>query len=160
MADDDRPWRKGRRDDDEDDRPRRPRRDEDDDDDFDDYGHDTGRGRRLPRETLRAIAGNQKAIIVCILIYLCLIPVQFAIPEEARIFLALALIPLGIAATVFVFLLATKVYTTGVGVILGILTLIPCIGLIVLLIINGKATSVLKENGVHVGFLGANLSNI
>ena len=32
--------------------------------------------------------------------------------------------------------------------------------LIVLLIINGKATSVLKENGVHVGFLGASTSDI
>ncbi|MBN9119473.1 MAG: hypothetical protein J0I06_10000 [Planctomycetes bacterium] len=177
MADDDyedRPRRR-RRDEDEDDRPRRSRRDEEEDedrprrrrryddedeDDFDDYGEERGGRRRLSRETLRAIAGSQKAIILCILVYLCLIPVQFAIPEESRIFLALALIPLGITATVFVFLLATKVYSTATGVILGILTLIPCIGLIVLLIINGKATSVLKENGVPVGFLGASSSDI
>ena len=147
-----------RYDDDDEDQPRRKRRDEDDEeDDEDDY---EPRRERLPRETLRGIAGNQKAIILCILGYMCLIPVQFAIPEESRIFLALALIPLGLTATVFVFLLATKVYTTGTGVVLGILTLIPCVGLIVLLIINGKATSVLKANGVHVGFLGASSSDI
>jgi hypothetical protein len=153
--DEDRPRRK-RRDEDDEDRPRRKRRDEDDEDE-DDY---EPRCRRLPRETLRGIAGNQKAIILCILGYLCLIPVQFVIPEEARLLLALLLIPLGLTATVFVFLLATKVYTTGTGIVLGILTLIPCVGLIVLLIINGKATSVLKENGVHVGFLGASTSDI
>ena len=35
-----------------------------------------------------------------------------------------------------------KVYSTGLGIVLGLLTLIPCVGLIVLLIVNGKATSV------------------
>jgi hypothetical protein len=59
-----------------------------------------------------------------------------------------------------VFLLAIKVYSTGVGVLLGILTLVPCIGLIVLLIVNGKATGILKQNGIKVGLLGANLSQI
>lgn len=160
---DDRP-RRGRRDEDEeeDDRPRRRRRDDyDDEDEFEDDYEDRPRGRkRLPRETLRAIAFNQKAIILCIVVYLCLIPVQFAIPEESRIYLAFALIPLGITATVFVFLLATKVYSTGMGVLLGILTLIPCVGLIVLLIINAKATSTLKSHGIHVGLLGASSSDI
>lgn len=189
MAEDtDRPWKKRRDDDDEDDRPHGRRRGEDEDDeerprrrrrdddgegdeerprrrrrgeeDDEDEWEDSGPRRKLPRETLRAIAGHQKAIIMCIVVYLCLIPIQFLIPEETRIFLALALIPLGITATVFVFLLATKVYNTGTGAVLGILTLIPCIGLIVLLIINGKATSILKENGVHVGFFGASSSDI
>jgi hypothetical protein len=45
-----------------------------------------------------------------------------------------------------------------VGVLLGILTLIPLIGLIVLLVINGKATKVLRANGHRVGLLGASLS--
>ncbi|HZZ81823.1 MAG TPA: hypothetical protein VFE62_25205 [Gemmataceae bacterium] len=38
------------------------------------------------------------------------------------------------------------------------LTLIPCVGLIVLLVINGAATSTLRQYGYHVGFLGADLS--
>ena len=58
-------------------------------------------------------------------------------------------------ASVFVFLLATKVYSTGVGIAMGILTLIPCLGFIALLIINAKATSTLNLNGVRVGLLGA-----
>jgi hypothetical protein len=89
-----------------------------------------------------------------------MIPVQFVIPEDFRVFLALALIPLGLTATVFVFLLATKVYSTGLGILLGLLTLIPCVGLIVLVIINVQATSILRANGVEVGFLGASSSDI
>jgi hypothetical protein len=177
--DDDRPRGRARRDDDDedDDRPRRRRRDDDEDDregpryrryeddgadDFDDYDdRPRGRGRgRLSRETLRGIAGNQKAIIMCILVYFCLIPVQFVIPPETRIVLAAVFVPLAITAAVFVFLLATKVYSTAAGVVMGILTLVPCIGLLALLIINGKATTVLKENGIRVGFLGANSSDI
>ena len=61
---------------------------------------------------------------------------------------------------VFVFLLAIKVYSTGIGVLLGILALIPCIGLLVLLVVNIKATGILKKNGIKVGLLGANLSKI
>ena len=165
--DDDRPWKKRRDEDAEDDRPRR-RRDEDDDrprrrrDDEDDWGDwdETDRRRKLPREVLRGIAKSQKGIIVCILISFCLVPVLFLAPEDVRIVPALALIPLNIAATVFVFLLATKVYSTATGVVLGILTFIPCIGLLVLLAINGKATTILKENGIPVGFLGVNSSDI
>lgn len=91
---------------------------------------------------------------------IALVVVQFAIPPESRIFLAIVVVPVLVTAAVFVFLLATKVYTTATGVILGVLTLIPCIGLIVLLIINGKATSILKANGIHVGLFGASMADI
>jgi hypothetical protein len=161
---DDRPRRRPRDeydDEDEDDRPRPRRRNEDEYDGEDDYDRPRRRGRRrLSREQLRGIAGNQKAIILCVFIYLCLIPAQFLLPENIRPLLGLALIPLGIAAAVFIFLLATKIYSQGTGILLGILTLFPCVGLIVLLIINQKATSILKEHGVSVGLFGASSSNI
>lgn len=59
-----------------------------------------------------------------------------------------------------VFLLAVKLYGTALGIVLGILSLIPLIGLLVLLGVNGKATSVLRANGVKVGLLGARLSEV
>jgi len=155
----DRPRRR-RDEDDDDERPRRRRRRDDEDEDFDGYDRERRGKRRLSRELLRAIAANQKVIIFCILIYLCLIPVQFVVPENLRIFIALAYLPVAITATVFVFLLATKVYSTGTGVLLAILTFIPCIGLIMLLIINGKATGILQAHGIHVGLLGARSSDI
>ena len=57
-----------------------------------------------------------------------------------------------------VFMLATKLYGTAVGIVLGLLMLLPCIGLITLLIVNQKATSILKSHGIHVGLFGANTS--
>ncbi len=111
-------------------------------------------------EDLRKVAKYQKGVITCILIQLLAIGAQFALPPELQIFLALGLLIVGITSTVFIFLLAVNVYTTGVGVLLGILALIPCIGLLVLLTVNGKATTVLRKNGIKVGLMGANLSQI
>ena len=96
-------------------------------------------------------------VIVCIAIQLLAIVSQFALPVELRPVLGIASFGVGIVAMVFVFLLATKIYSTGVGVLLGILTLIPLIGLIVLLIVNAKATGILKQNGIKVGLLGAKM---
>lgn len=112
------------------------------------------------REDLRSVATSQKGILVCILLYLVSVGAQLVVPPELRLLIALGVLVVGIAATVFVFMLAIKLYSTGVGVLLGILTLIPCIGLLVLLAVNGKATSILKQNGIKVGLLGANLSEI
>jgi hypothetical protein len=94
-------------------------------------------------------------VMYCILAYLTLVLVQFVLPEEVRLFLGLAALAVSITAAVFVFMLAMSVYNTGTGIVLGILTLIPCVGLIVLLIINGKATNVLRAHGLKVGLLGA-----
>jgi hypothetical protein len=41
---------------------------------------------------------------------------------------------------------------------LGILTLVPLLGLIILLIVNQRATGVLQAKGYRVGLLGASLS--
>jgi hypothetical protein len=158
----DQPWKRDRDDDARDDEPRRKkrRRDEDEDDEFDDYEEEDRRDGRLSRTDLREIAGRQRGIIMCILGYFCLIPIQFAIPEENRIYLALTLIPLGLTAAVFVFMLAVKLYGQNSGIVYGILTLVPLVGLIVLLIINQKATTTLKDNGVRVGLLGAKSSDL
>ena len=102
----------------------------------------------------------QKGILVCILTYLIAVFGQFAVPMQLQMIAVLGMVAVGLAGTVFVFLLAIKVYNTGVGILLGILTLFPCIGLVTLLIVNGKATRILKQNGIRVGLLGANLSKI
>jgi hypothetical protein len=112
------------------------------------------------REDLRSVATYEKGILVCILIYLIAVLAQLALPPELRIFLGLAVLCVGLVGTVFVFLLAIRVYSLPVGFLLGVLTMVPCVGLIALLVVNGKATNVLKQNGISVGLLGANLSNV
>ena len=111
------------------------------------------------REDLRRVATYQKGTLFCILIYFFAIVGQFLLPEPLRPLLGLGVLGLGVVGTVFVFLLATKVYSTGLGILLGILTLIPCIGLIALLVVNSKATKVLQKNGIKVGLLGARMSD-
>ena len=108
-------------------------------------------------EDVRSVAVYQKGILVCILLYLCAALGQIFVPEQLRLFLGLGALLVILAGTVFTFLLSMKVYGIGLGIVLGILTLIPCVGLIVLLIVNGKATNVLRQNGYTVGLLGAKL---
>jgi len=113
---------------------------------------------KLSRQDLYNIAVYQKAIQVCILVYFLAVLAQFVLPAEVRLFVGVSVLGIGVVATVFVILLALKMYSTGMGIFLAILTFIPCIGLITLLVINQKATGTLTKNGYRVGLLGANLS--
>jgi hypothetical protein len=112
------------------------------------------------RNDLREIAVRQRAIMLCILGYVVLVILQFALPSELRFILALGAAAVGITGAVFVFMLALAMYNTAAGIILGILTLVPLIGLFVLLIINGKATTILRNHGIKVGLMGADMSQV
>ena len=112
------------------------------------------------REDLKNVARYQKGVLVCILIYFLAVIGQFALPQDLRMILGIGVLFVGLTGAVFAFLLAMKTHGTGQGILLGILCLVPCVGLLVLLIINSKATSVLKQNGIKVGLLGADLSSI
>ena len=84
----------------------------------------------------------------------------FVIPPPFTIIVRLIVLADVVVDTVIIFMLAIKVYHIAVGIILGILTLVPCLGLLVLLLINSKATSILIQNGFKVGLLGDKLSTI
>ena len=112
------------------------------------------------RADVRAVAQYQKGIMVCILIYIIAVISQFMLPENLRILVGFGVLLNGVVGLVFVFLLSTKVYSTGVGILLAILTVVPCLGLLVLLIINAKATTILRQNGLRVGLMGADTSQI
>ncbi len=111
------------------------------------------------REDLRSVAKYQRVLMICILVYLVALLASWAVPQLLIVGRVVALVA-SLVGVVFVFLLSTKVYSTGIGVLLGILTLIPIIGLIVLLIINSKATGILRANGVRVGLLGADPATV
>jgi len=83
---------------------------------------------------------------------------QFLLPVELRPILAVVALPALITAAVFVFLLSRRLYSVGVGVLFGLLTLIPLVGLVTLLVLSSKATGTLQMNGYKVGLLGADLS--
>ncbi len=117
------------------------------------------------REELYRVAKYQRGVLLCllaqILIWVGSVVLQFSAgppspdgtPAPVQLLLSLGLIVVSLVGVVFVFLLAINVYSTVVGVLLGILSLIPCIGLLILVIVNGKATSVLRRNNIKIGFL-------
>jgi hypothetical protein len=130
-------------------------------------------GRR--RQQVRTIAVYQKGVIICVLIQflvpigvLVLVGVDAALPWGAErvsyhlhniaLLLALLLVPAVLAAMVLAILLSLKVYGNAIGILLAALMLVPCLGLLVFLLVNYKATSILRENGHRVGLLGARLS--
>ncbi len=86
------------------------------------------------RDDLRSVAKCQKGILMCILIYLVAVFGQVVLPPEIRPLVGLGVLVVGLVGAVFVFMLAIKVYGTALGILLGVLSLIPCIGLIVLLL--------------------------
>jgi hypothetical protein len=112
------------------------------------------------RNDLREIARRQRGLNICILAYIVLIILRFTLPPQVMILVLLAVAAVVITSAVFVFMLSIAVYNTGAGIVLGILTLIPIVGLIILLIINGKATSILRSHGIKVGLMGADPKQI
>lgn len=112
------------------------------------------------RDDLRTIAKGQKGVIFCILGYIALMAAQFVLPPDLRPVFFLAALAVSVTAVAHVFILSLALYGTGAGIALGVMTLVPLVGLFVLLLVNGKATSVLKRHGIKVGLLGARMSDL
>lgn len=113
---------------------------------------------------LRQVATAQRGIMLCILAefiigILRVAGVTGGVPIMV-IGLTLVYFAVAIVGAVFLFKLAILLYNTGVGVVLGILTLVPLLGLIILLVINGKATNLLRQHNIKVGLMGANPATI
>ena len=115
---------------------------------------------------LRTIAVRQKAVIYCILAYIVVVGARVTLVtargDYAPFELILALLQIGvyIATAVFTFMLAIALFNVAAGIILGIVSLIPLLGFIVLLVISSRATSVLRRHGIRVGLMGAKSSQI
>lgn len=137
----------------------------------------TGLGKRPSRQELYRIALYQKGLLLCVLLLILAFIGRFlAITNPGSPFVLEVLMPvyrflgpsffgiglehamIQLVGAVFALLLALKVYGIPAGIALGILLFAPYVGLIVLLLINGGASSVLQKNGFRVGLLGAKLS--
>jgi len=124
-------------------------------------------GPKGGKAKLAAIASAQRKLIVCIFLqivfYIGLVvtgggKTPNTGPAMVTRVLGAATLVAGIVGTIYAFKLAIKLYSVGLGTVLGVLTLIPCLGLLVLLSINSKATTLLRDKGHHVGFMGADMS--
>jgi hypothetical protein len=109
---------------------------------------------------LYKVASAQKAILVALLIYFgSLIAIQFVRPPLYYVLVVAGLIA-AFAMFIFMVILAVQVYNVIGGILLGLLMLIPLLNLLVVLMVNGKATEIIRSNGFKVGIMGADLDEI
>jgi Mg2+/Co2+ transporter CorB len=115
------------------------------------------------RQSVRLVAKYQRWVIFALLGNIVANILAFAaVGQDLPVRLIAIVLSLAVAvfAMVAIFLLAKQIIGTAVGVLCAILMTAPCISLIVLLVVNQKATSYLQKNGVRVGFLGADPNSI
>jgi len=98
------------------------------------------------KQDLLEVAKRQKSIIGLMLISFLTMCIPFAT------------IVTGIIQIYFIYKLAVALRMSAAWVYI-ILAFIPLVGLIALLVINGKATKRLKKNGIKVGLLGARMAD-
>lgn len=67
---------------------------------------------------------------------------------------------LGGVGGIFVFLLSMELRGPFAAVVFGLATFVPCMGLLILLLVNGYATNELTKNDVKVGLFGASLADV
>jgi len=107
-----------------------------------------------PDKSLYAIALNQRKLLVCfsILIICNLAQVALAsVPPTGLIFTLGGLVTM-IFSIIYIYRLARALQMSAI--LYAIAMIVPCIGLLVLLIVVSRATSTLRAGGVKVGFFG------
>ena len=112
------------------------------------------------REELKRFAICQKVMFVCFLIHLGAIILQIELFEKPNPLIALALVPVGVVGSIFVFIFSKRVYYTLLAVGLGFLTIIPGCGFFMLLVVNIKAISIFRKRGIPACLFGVKLSDI
>ena len=129
----------------------------------------TRRGAAGPNIDLVAVARHQRAICVCILLVIGLYLALFAViaaaenagaGEDAGGAIVLVwfacLLGVGIYQLMNVFKLSKALGDSTVSaVLMTVGSLLSCLGLIVLLVLSSRASTLLSANGVRVGLLGA-----
>jgi hypothetical protein len=109
---------------------------------------------------IRQTALLQKGLIVCIALQIVSIIGAAFLPQELKQIVAGIYVVVALAGGICTFLLAMTLYGIGLGILMSAASGIPCVGLFVLLTINGKATAELREYGVEVGLFGVPWSKI
>ena len=118
------------------------------------------------REKLRRIARSQHHVNLAVLLYLAVIPIMMAVnaifTDPAWISSLLGLYILGVIffGAFATYRLTSLIKGHFIAVLYMIGLLIPLLGLLLLLSINGEATKIFKKAGIKVGLLGADVKSI
>jgi hypothetical protein len=123
-----------------------------------------GYGPMMPppaeRERLMRIASDQRMINFIVLAYFATSMLSTSARESAVMQLLVGVIAVGvvISGVVFAVRMASALHGTGIAILCAVLLFVPCVGLLVLLVLNSQATRELRKVGLRVGLLGADAS--
>lgn len=115
------------------------------------------------REKLRRVARYQRYVIFALLSNIILNIVSLAsgrVDPSVRLALLGLIIVVGLLTMFSTFMLGKEVVHVVIAVFCSLLMVIPCISLMVLLVLNQRATTFLQRHGVRVGFLGTDPNTI
>jgi hypothetical protein len=116
-------------------------------------------GEPVDREKMRRVAKYQQWVLYALLANIVInIMVMSTRGADPAVTVALGVLALVIVViTMFaVFRLTNELYNVVAAVCCAALMIVPCISLLTLLIVNGRATTFLQQRGVKVGLMGAN----
>jgi hypothetical protein len=119
------------------------------------------------RAKLRRVARYQRWVLLSLLLN---IGVTIGMYVAAQGSTVVGLTVLALALIIQMFQVTCVVMLTGelwnawiailCAILCAILMFVPCISLLTLLVINQKATGLLQEHGIRVGFMGADVNKI
>lgn len=126
----------------------------------------TGQFERDDPRRLRQIAETQRYVIFAALFYLAILPMSFVLRNVLGNAEWVGVVQLGCFALVVTFgafslyRFASVLRGPAAAVVYVIGFLVPCLGLILLLVLSNEATKELRAAGIKVGFFGANPETI
>ena len=122
--------------------------------------------REGSREDLARLARYQKALLAWFagqvaLYFVVAVPLAISLAngdEFATVAIEISLQASGLLTMCALFALALKCYSPASAFLLTVVSSFPCISLIVILIVNRRATTIIEDRGIKVGLFGAKLS--
>jgi hypothetical protein len=121
-------------------------------------------GAGVDREKLRRVARYQQWVLYSLLANIAFNVGAMGLRGQGNSAIAIGIFAAALIIIVLtmvsIALLASELYNVGIAVLCAILMIVPCVSLITLLIVNGKATTFLQQHGIKVGFMGTNPDTI
>ena len=121
----------------------------------------TYENNQFSKEQIIAIAKNQKFVLIFLLFRIISYLLCGMAGDALGPLFSLLVLVFSILTVIFFvkLMMALRIATIWV-VVRAVLSFLPIIGLVVLLVVNSKATKVLKSTGIEIGLLGASKSTI
>lgn len=117
-------------------------------------------GSTDPEDNVLSVAERQRWLLGVFFSFYILAMASSQIPAELDLVVLVLRLVLWVGMVVVMARLASKLYSLGLTITFSVLTLIPLLNLIAMLIVNQKASALIKDAGFKVGLGGADVNEI